>query len=103
MLQILDRLAGHAGFHRRGGNRRRYGRDQPWVERSRNDVILAILKHLPAIGFGDGVRHILACQHGDGLGSRDLHFLVDLAGTHIKCAAEDIGEAKDIVHLVRIV
>ena len=61
------------------------------------------MKHLPAIGFGNGVRHILACQHGDGLGSRDLHFLVDLAGTHIKCAAEDIGKAQNIVHLVRIV
>ena len=61
------------------------------------------MQHLPAIGFGNGVRHVLAGQHGDGLGGRDLHFLVDLAGTHIKRAAEDIGEAQDIVHLVRIV
>ena len=61
------------------------------------------MQHLTAIGLGDRVRNVLACQKGNGLGGGDLHLLVDLAGPNVERAAKDVGEAEDVVHLVRII
>ena len=33
----------------------------------------------------------------------DLHFLVDIAGAHVKCAAEDAREGQNVVDLVRVI
>ena len=61
------------------------------------------MQHLPAIGFGDGVGNILAGKHGNRLGGGDFHLFIDLAGTHIKRATEDIRKAEDIVDLIWII
>ena len=42
-------------------------------------------------------------QIGDGAHGRDLHRLVDRRGADIERAAEDVGEAQDVVDLVGIV
>src|SRR3546814_3851409 len=47
--------------------------------------------------------HLLARQVGDRIGRRDLHLLVDRGGVDVERAAEDEGEAKDVVDLVRII
>ena len=49
------------------------------------------------IGYG------LLGEVGDGVYRGNLHFLVDGFGLRVERAAEDVGEADDVVNLVRIV
>ena len=51
----------------------------------------------------DLVGDVLARELGQSLGRGDLHRVVDRAGTNVQRAAEDVGEAEDVVHLVGIV
>ena len=57
-------------------------------------------------GLGDDIvlRELVL---GDELRQRvrggDLHFLVDIAGAHVKCAAEDAREGQNVVDLVRVI
>ena len=51
----------------------------------------------------DLIRHVFPRELGQSLGGGDLHRVVDRAGPHIQRAAEDIGEAEDVVDLVWIV
>jgi hypothetical protein len=102
-LQIHQRLAGHAAFHRRLGDGGGDAGDQPGVEGVRDDVLGAEAQALAAAGTGHFLRHILARQHGQRLGGGDLHGVVDGAGAHIQRAAEDVGEAEDVIDLVRVV
>ena len=51
--------------------------------------------------MGDILRHVLLGQRRECTRGGHLHFLVDLAGANVECAAEDEREAEDVVHLVR--
>ncbi len=62
-LHVDDRLARDAGVHRGLGDRGRDCRDQPRVERHRNDVVGAEFRPR-AVGRRDLVRHVLACERG---------------------------------------
>ena len=103
LLDILERLAGHAAVHGGPGHGRRDGGHQARIERRGNDIALAELRARPAIGSGHLVRHILACELGDGVGGRDLHLHVDRRRPHIERAPEDEREAKHVIDLVRII
>jgi hypothetical protein len=63
----------------------------------------AELQLAAVIGGGDLVGHVLAGQHGQGVGAGDLHLVIDAPGPHVQRAAEDVGEAQDVVDLVGIV
>ena len=82
-----------------GGN----GGDQPRIERHRDDVARAEARPVALIGGGHLVGHVLAGERGERLRRGDLHRVVDGGGAHVERAAEDVGEAEDVVDLVRIV
>ena len=102
-VQILDLEPRHARFH--GGFRdcARHPADPARIERHRNDVVRTIDRPRTAIGGRDLVWHVLAGKFGDRMGCGDLHFRVDRQGAHVERAAEDIGKAQYVIHLVRIV
>ena len=101
-LHVGDRLARHAGVHRGLRHRGRHMRDQPRIERHRDDVVRSELRPR-AIGGGDLVGHVLAGELGERAGGGDLHLHVDGGGAHVERAAEDVGKAQHVVDLVRIV
>ena len=103
LRHVGDRLARHAGIHRRLRHRRRHRRDQARIERHRHDVFRPVAQPAAGIGAVDLVGHVLARQLGQRLGGGDLHLLVDGAGAHVERAAEDVGEAQHVVDLVGIV
>ncbi len=100
---VDDRPARDAGVHRRLGDRRRHRVDQARIERHRDDVVAPEARPRALIGGGDLVRHVLAGERGERLRRGDLHLHVDRRGAHVERAAEDVGEAEDVVDLVRIV
>src|SRR5690606_20914116 len=102
-VHVLDRLARHAGVHRRLGDEGRDVPDQARIERGRDDVFRAEFQLAAAIGGGDLVRHVLAGQRRQGVGAGDLHLVVDLARAHVQRAPEQIGEGQDVVDLVDVV
>ena len=77
-------------------------RDQPRIERHRDDVVGPEFRPRP-VGGGDLVGHVLARELGERLRGGDLHLHVDGGGAHVERAAEDVGEAEHVVDLVRIV
>ena len=77
-------------------------RDQPRIERHRNDVVGSEFRPR-AVGGRDFVRHVLARQLGERARGGDLHLHVDGGGAHVERAAEDVGEAEHVVDLVRVV
>ena len=101
-VHVDDRLAGDAGIHGGLGDCRRHRRDQPRIERHRDDVFGPVFRPR-SIGRRNLVRHVLARQLGERAGGRDLHLHVDGGGAHVECAAKDVGEPQHIVDLVRIV
>ena len=102
-VHVLDRLARHAGIHRRLGDEGRDVPDQARVEGTGDDVVGAELQAAAVVGGGDLVRHVFPGQHGQGVGAGDLHLHVHPPGAHIEGAAEDVGEAQDVVDLVDVV
>ena len=77
--------------------------DQARIERHRDDVVAPEARPRALIGGGDLVGHVLARQLGQRLRGGDLHLHVDGRRAHVERAAEDVGEAEDVVDLVRIV
>ncbi len=100
-VEIGDGPGGDAGVHGRLGHRRGDAQDEARIERRRNDAVRTEGAGLAAIGAGDHVGGRLAGERGDGFHRRHLHLGIDVGGTHIQRAAEDVGEAEDVVHLVR--
>ena len=77
--------------------------DQARIERHRDDVFAPEAGPRALVGGGDVVGHVLLRELGQSLGGGDLHLHVDRRGPHVERAAEDVGEAEDVVDLVRIV
>ena len=102
-VEIRDRARRHAGSHRRLRHRRRDARDQPRVERPRDDVLGAEADRLDAVGERHLLRGFRLRQPRDGFDRGQLHLGVDVRRAHVERAAEDEREAQDVVHLVRVV
>ena len=102
-IHVLNRPLCDAGIHGGLRDRRGHGGDQPRIERNRDDVVIAVLKLLSAIRGGDFFRHILAGQFRECFRRGDFHLVVNARSADIEGASKDIGEAQDIVHLIRIV
>jgi hypothetical protein len=74
-----------------------------WSNGRRDQVVRAEGLGLAAIGACGDIGRLLAGKLGDRLDGGELHFLVDRGRAGIERAAEDIGEAQDVVDLVGIV
>ena len=77
--------------------------DQARIEGQRDQVLGAEADLAPAVGGGDDVRLLRAGELRERADAGELHLLVDLRGAHVQRAAEDEGEAEDVVDLVRVV
>src|ERR1035437_8747007 len=102
VLQV-EVLPGNSRLHSGRNHRRRYANHNPRIEWFWNDVVRAKAKIIQPIDFAYGFGNILLCQTGKRVGRRELHLVVDSGCTCVECAAEDSREAKNIVHLIRIV
>ena len=100
---VGDLLLRDAGIHGRLGDGGGDLDDQARIERHRYDVLRSVAQAAAGIGAVDLVRHVLARELGQCLGGSDLHRLVDRRGAHVERAAEDVGEAQDVVDLVDVV
>src|SRR5690606_25418099 len=102
-LEVDDRLAGNAGVHCSLGDGNRNSRDQARIERNGDDVFAAVARTRTLVGGNHVIRHILTGERGQRFSGGDLHRVVDGGGLNIQCAAEDVGETEDVVHLVRVI
>ncbi|MPL75487.1 hypothetical protein SDC9_21311 [bioreactor metagenome] len=99
--EVLDRAGGDAGLHRGLRHRRGDDADQPQIEGFRDQVIGAEGHLLAAIGRRRLGRGGDAGKRRDALDAGDLHLVVDRRRPDVERAAEDEGEAQDVVDLVR--
>ena len=99
-LVVCDRALGDAAFLRRLRDRRGDPQNQAWVERRGNQIIRTEDQRIAVCSGARGFPHLFLGETGNGMHGSHLHFLVDRAGAAVKRAAEDIGEAKDIVDLI---
>ena len=76
---------------------------QSWVYGLRNEVFLPEGKVVHVVNLVYNVGHGLLCQFGYGVHGCEFHFLVDGFCVYVERATEDVGEAYDVVNLVRIV
>mmetsp|Transcript_6694 Transcript_6694/g.28042 ORF Transcript_6694/g.28042 Transcript_6694/m.28042 type:complete len:406 (-) Transcript_6694:2611-3828(-) len=101
--QVGHRARGHA-VGRRG--RRHSGcdaQDQPRIEGLGDQIVRAEGQLLAGVGGGHFVRGLGLGQRGDLAHAGQLHALGDLGRAAVQRAAEDVGEAQDVVDLVGIV
>jgi hypothetical protein len=101
-FHVLDRTSRNVGVHRGFRHRWRNIRDQPRIERHRDDVIRPVFRPR-AVGGRNLVRYVLTRQRRKRARRSNLHFHVDGAGAHVERAAEDVGETEYVVDLIRIV
>ena len=102
-VHVGDRACGHAGFH---GGRRHGRRDldhQARIERLGNQVFGAEGQFMADVGRSHHFALLGLGQLGNGVHRRDFHLVGDGGGAAVERAAEDVGEAQDVVDLVRIV
>ena len=95
-VHVLDRLPRHAGVHRGFRHGGRHVRNQPRVERHRDDVVRPELRPR-AVSRGDLVGHVLAGELGERAGRGDLHLHVDGGGADVERAAEDVGKPSTLL------
>ena len=100
---VADRPRGDARIHARLGDCRRDLDDQARIEGLGDQVFGTEAGNFLAIGGGHDIRLLGPGQLGDGLDRGHLHFLGDRRRTDVERAAEDEGEAEDVVDLVRVV
>ena len=102
-IHVGDGSRGHA----RGRRRRRHGGrdadDEAGVEGLGDDVVGAEGQFLAGIGRGHFVADLGLGEIRDFLHAGQLHLSRDLRGAAVQRAAEDVGEAQHVVHLVRII
>ena len=100
---VLDFFAGNSRFFCGADHCRRYNRQQPAVERFRQNIVFAERQPVNTVSLDDVFGHRLLRECGDGSGGGDFHRLVDFRGPTVQCATENIWEAEHIVYLVGIV
>ncbi len=99
-IHVFHRSRGDTGIHRGLGHGRGKLGQEPGIERLRNQVVGSEFHFLAAIGFGGDVGGLHARQLGNRVHAGHLHLVVDRRRPHVKRAAEDVGEAQDVVDLV---
>ena len=102
-IEVLDRPGCHPTVHGCLGDGRSDLDDQARVERLGDEIFRAELEVFAAVGEGHDLRGFGHGQIGDRLDAGELHFLVDDGSAAIEGAAEDEGEAKNVVDLVRVI
>ena len=103
LVPVLDVLACDAAVHGSFGDGHRNVGDEARVDGLRDEVVAS---EDEVVDLVDGVHHVghgLFRQIGDGVYGGELHLLVDGCGGGVECAAEDVGEADDVVDLVGVV
>ena len=103
LLDGSHRNAGDAALLGRLGHRRSDVEQDAVVERLGNEVVAAELERLDPVGLEHRVGHVLAGEPREGARRCELHRAVDVGGSGIERAAEEEGEAEDVVHLIGIV
>ena len=76
---------------------------QPWVKRLGNQVLRPKSEWLTDVGCGHHFALLGLRQLDDGVHGGDFHLHRDGGSTRIKRATKDVGEAQDVVDLVRVV
>ena len=103
-VEVGDRPRRHARIHGGLRHRRRQLDDQARIERLGNDLVraeaAAACSPKARATTSDGS---LRASVGERAHAGDLHLVVDRRGADIERAAEDVGEAEDVVDLVGIV
>ncbi len=102
-VEVRDGEGRDSALHRRAGHGGGQMLHQTRVERLGDQILGAELELMAAIGLAHDVRRLGHGQIGDGAHAGCLHRLVDFAGTAVQRAAEDEGEAEDVVDLIRII
>ena len=99
-LEVGNGAGGDAGLHGGGGDGRCDFRDQPRIERFRQDVIRTKYEGIGTVSRGDDIGGGLVGNAGERLHGGLLHVLVDGGGAAIEGTAEDEREAQHVVDLV---
>src|SRR5690606_8604568 len=81
----------------------RYVRQQPLVERLRDQVVRAESQRLALVHARDFVARFQERQVGDGMDAGYLHFVVYRGGADVQRATEQERETEYVVHLVRVI
>ena len=102
-VEVGDRPRRHARVHGGLGDRGRQLDDQARIERLGDDLVRPEAAGLLAEGARHDLGRLLARQRRQRAHAGDLHLVVDGRGADIERAAEDVGEAQDVVDLVGIV
>ena len=102
-VHVEDRALGDARVHRCLRHRRRDDQDQARIEGLGNQVLGAEGQRLPGIGQRHFARHHLVRHRGNGTHAGKLHLFGDARRADVERAAEDEGEAEDVVDLVGVV
>ncbi len=100
---VRDRLLRHACLGGSTRHRHRHVEQHAVIERLGDEVLAAEGESLAAIGAQNGVGHFLFRQLRQGVRGGQLHLVIDGGGAAIERAAEDEGEAEDVVDLVRVI
>jgi hypothetical protein len=98
VLAEIDGEARHAGFNGSLSDCGCLPDEHVRIKRFRDDVLGAKLEAVEAIGAEDGIGHVLFGEGGQSPRGGKLHLIVDGGGPDIERAAENEGEAKDVVH-----
>ena len=77
--------------------------DEAWVNRLGDKVIGAEGEVVHLINLVDNIGYRLLGQVGNGSYGSQFHLFVNSGSSYIKCAAEDVGEADNIINLIGIV
>ena len=102
-LQVGDGPRGHAALLGRLSHRRSDAQNQPRIKGLRDDVVGPEAQLLPSVGGGHFVADLGLGQRRNFAHAGQLHFLGDARGAAVQRAPEDVGEAQDVVDLVRVV
>ena len=102
-IPVCNVLAGHTAVHSGFCHGAGHFGDEARVYRFRNEVFRTEGEVVHMVGFVHHVGYGLFGKIGDGVYGSNLHLFVDGLCLCIECAAEDIGEADNVVNLVRIV
>ena len=101
-VEILDRPGRDTGVHRGFRDRRRDALNKSGIKGTRDQRARPKALRLAAVEAArHHIRRRIARELRDGVDGGVLHLLVDGGGADIERAAEDEGEAQDVVDLVR--
>ena len=102
-VPIIDVLACHTAVDSGFGNGSTHLGDESWIDWLRNEIVATETEVVDFIYIVDNIGHGLFCQICNGVNSSQLHLFVDGSGMNVEGSAENVGEADDIINLIRIV